>query len=160
MINILFVCMGNICRSPTAHGVFEAFLQRAGLTDCVEVDSAGTGGWHAGELPDRRAREFAGKRGYSLEHIRARQVTPDDFEQFDLVLAMDRDNLANLQHICPQKHQSKVKLFLDFASSSDEREVPDPYYGGPQGFEHVLDLVEDACQGLVEHVQGQLKHRG
>ncbi len=153
MISILFVCMGNICRSPTARGVFDALLEKHGLTDKVKTDSAGTGAWHVGKAPDSRAREAAKARGYDLDKYRARQVTEADFEKFDLVLAMDKDNLVHLNKICPAEHQDKLKLLLSYSAATDDLEVPDPYYGGKRGFELVLDLVEDACEGLLNHIR-------
>lgn len=152
---LLFVCMGNICRSPTAEGVFRHMVRRAGVEDQFEIDSAGTHDYHIGKAPDTRAQQAARGRGYDLSGLRGRQVSKADFERFDLVLAMDRDNLQNLLRLCPAEHQHKVKLFLEFSRNFDEREVPDPYYGGAQGFEHVLDMVEDAAQGLIEAMKKQ-----
>lgn len=152
--SLLFVCTGNICRSPTADGVMRKLAQDSGLD--IEVDSAGTIGYHVGEEPDTRAQNHARQRGYDLSPLRARQLVKDDFSRFDLVLAMDRSHLAILDRYCPPEHKSKVKLFLEFASQASESEVPDPYYGGSAGFEHVLDLVEDGCRGLLEHIQQQL----
>lgn len=152
-IRVVFVCMGNICRSPTAHGVFEAKLLAHELADIVEVDSAGTHAYHIGEAPDRRSQQTANKRGYQMDHLRARKVSSADFEHFDYVLAMDDDNFRNLESICPPRHSNKLKMFLEFSSGFDEREVPDPYYGGAQGFEHVLDLIEDASEGLIEDIR-------
>ena len=147
--SILFVCMGNICRSPTAEGVFRHHVSQAGLAATVVVDSAGTHAYHVGEPPDRRARVAAERRGVSLQGIRARRVADDDFERFDFVIAMDEDNLLSLKDQAPTEHHSKLRLFLEYSSGS-EREVPDPYYGGAAGFERVLDLVEDASRGLLE----------
>ena len=149
---ILFVCMGNICRSPTAEGVFAHFVKEAGLDGKVTIDSAGTHAYHVGEPPDRRARAAAERRGYTLEHIRARRVDARDFERFDHVIAMDRDNLAALKDNAEPEHHGKIHLFLDFASGP-ESEVPDPYYGGAAGFERVLDLVEDASRGLLQRIR-------
>lgn len=146
---ILFVCMGNICRSPTAEGVVRSLAERHGVAHHFEFDSAGTHGYHVGNPPDRRAREAAAKRGYDLSALRARQVEVADFERFDLILAMDRDNLAALRQICPPEHQGKLRLFLEFAATLEASEVPDPYYGGPEGFERVLDMVEAAASGLL-----------
>ena len=148
--------MGNICRSPTAEGVFRKHLADAGLTDTVHTDSAGTHAYHVGEGPDRRARAAAERRGYSLEGIRARRVSDMDFEGFDLIVAMDDDNLYSLRDRAEEMHHDKLALLLDYARSSDLREVPDPYYGGAAGFERVLDLVEDASQGLLEAVRQRL----
>ena len=143
------MCMGNICRSPTAEGVFRHFVNEAGLDAQIQIDSAGTHAYHSGEPADRRARAAAERRGMSLDGIQARRVSRSDFEQFDHILAMDEDNLARLQSEAPAEHAHKVRLFLEFSSSS-ETEVPDPYYGGTAGFERVLDLVEDASRGLLE----------
>jgi protein-tyrosine phosphatase len=140
---ILFVCMGNICRSPTAEGVMRHLVAERGLDGEVEVQSAGTGGWHAGDPPDARATQAARARGITLQGA-ARQVTRADFEEFDLLVAMDRDNLANLRAIAPPGTEGKLRLLLD------GRDVPDPYYGGPGGFEEVLDLVEAGCAQLLD----------
>ncbi len=149
-ISILFVCMGNICRSPTAEGVFRKHVSDAGLDAEIQTDSAGTHAYHSGEPADRRAHAAALRRGFSLEGIRARKVTDEDFEIFDYILAMDEDNLMVLQERAPDQQRSKVRLFLEFAESLHENEVPDPYYGGSAGFERVLDLVEEASQELLE----------
>ena len=149
MTSVLFVCMGNICRSPTAEGVFRHHAESAGLSDQLVIDSAGTHAYHVGEPADRRARAAAQRRGISLEGIAARRVAADDFERFDFILAMDEDNLIRLQAESPDEHQHKVRLFLEFADVH-ETEVPDPYYGGAAGFERVLDLVEEASRGLLE----------
>ena len=148
-ISVLFVCMGNICRSPTAEGVFRHFVNEAGLADRIDVDSAGTHAYHVGEPPDRRATAAAERRGVSLADIKARRVADSDFERFDYIIAMDEDNQARLVDQAPDEHRSKVRLFLSFASVS-ETEVPDPYYGGAAGFERVLDLVEEASRGLLK----------
>jgi len=147
--SVLFVCMGNICRSPTAEGVFRHYVTGAGLADQIEADSAGTHAYHVGEPADRRATAAAERRGVSLAGIRARRVSADDFERFDYIIAMDQDNQMHLLDQAPDEHRSKVQLFLSF-SSEDESEVPDPYYGGSAGFERVLDLVESASRGLLE----------
>jgi protein-tyrosine phosphatase len=150
---VLFVCLGNICRSPTAHGVFEHLLKQQGVDD-IHVDSAGTGDWHIGKLPDPRARAAAARRGYSLEHLRARTVESDDFQRFDYILAMDAANLRELRTRCPQDFRGHLGLFLEFAANSPVTEVPDPYYtSGEQGFEEVLDLVEAASAGLLRHLR-------
>jgi protein-tyrosine phosphatase len=154
-LKVLFVCLGNICRSPTAEGVFRQLLKEAGLEDRVIVDSAGTGDYHTGEAPDERACETAARRGYDLTGLRARQVTRDDFANFDYILAMDIENLRALKRFCPPEYGHKVMLFTEFCSKGASV-VPDPYGGGPEGFERVLDLVEDASQGLLEHVREQL----
>jgi len=155
-IKILFVCMGNICRSPTAQGVFEHLLEEAQLRDRILTDSAGTHAYHVGKTPDRRATEAAARRGIDLTRQRARQVEAADFLHFDYVLAMDTSNLDDLMSICPEQQQDKVQLFLEFASGSKQRDVPDPYYGGSQGFERVLDLVEEGAQGLLEDILKRL----
>ena len=148
---VLFVCMGNICRSPTAEGVFASMLADAGLGEQVEIDSAGTHAYHVGNPPDRRAQEAAARRGVDLSGLRARRVSDQDFDDFNLIIAMDDDNVRALRDRAPAGG-SEVRLFLDF-SSGPEREVPDPYYGGTAGFERVLDLVEDASQGLIDHIR-------
>jgi protein-tyrosine phosphatase len=148
-ISVLFVCMGNICRSPTAEGVFRHLVAEAGLAERIIVDSAGTHAYHVGEPPDRRAAAAAERRGVALEGIRARRVSDEDFDRFHHIIAMDEDNLARLRDQAPVEHHGKLRLFLEFSSSA-EREVPDPYYGGATGFERVLDLVEDASRGLLE----------
>ncbi|MEE4659573.1 MAG: low molecular weight protein-tyrosine-phosphatase [Halieaceae bacterium] len=149
---VLFVCLGNICRSPTAHAVFADQVAAAGLQQWVEVDSAGTGAWHVGEAPDARATAAALRRGYDLSSLRARQVQPADFARFDYVLAMDADNLANLQALAPPDFQGHLGLFLDFHPRPPVTEVPDPYYGGEDGFDRVLDLIEGASQGLLHAI--------
>lgn len=155
MVKVLMVCMGNICRSPTAHGVFEALIEQHGLTHRIEVDSAGTHAYHVGEPPDRRAQATAKRRGFDLSQQRARKVSPDDFEEYDYVLAMDADNYANLMAICPPLREPRVRMFLEFAPDLAEADVPDPYYGGQHGFDHVLDLVEAAAQGLLNDIRKQ-----
>lgn len=146
--SVLFVCMGNICRSPTAEGVFRHFAAEAGMTSLLEIDSAGTHAYHVGEPPDRRAQAAAARRGVALDDIRARRVVVEDFERFDYVIAMDKDNVARLQEVAEPEQHHKIHLFLKFAEAG-EQEVPDPYYGGSAGFERVLDLVEDASRGLL-----------
>lgn len=155
MIKVLFVCMGNICRSPTAHGVFETLVEQQGLRDQIEIDSAGTHAYHVGEPPDRRAQKTALRRGFDLSTQRARRVQPSDFEYYDFVLSMDNDNQANLIAICPARYRHKVELFLAYTSHFDESEVPDPYYGGVKGFERVLDLIESAASGLLDEIKRQ-----
>ena len=157
MTRVLFVCLGNICRSPTAHGVFEHMLQRDGLAPLIQVDSCGTGGWHVGEAPDGRATTEAQKRGYDLSPLRARQVAAVDFREFDYILAMDRANLSELRAMCPASFSGHLGLFLDFAAGAAEEEVPDPYYGGDAGFAHVLDLIETASEGLLREITGAAK---
>ncbi|RVU30982.1 low molecular weight protein-tyrosine-phosphatase [Neptunomonas marina] len=153
--SVLFVCLGNICRSPSAHGVFEDMVAQAGLSGLVSVDSAGTAAYHIGKSPDQRSSAAAANRGYDLSSLRARQVSASDFEAFDYILAMDNENLANLQAIAPQDYDGHLGLLLDFAQCV-ESEVPDPYYGGESGFEHVLDLVENASMGLLVDIQKKL----
>lgn len=152
-ISVLFICMGNICRSPTAEGVFRAAVRNAGLAERIVIDSAGTHGYHIGSPPDGRASAAAATRGYDLSALRGRQVSTRDFVEFDYILAMDSENLANLHRICPPELAHKVTLFLEYSERFSEREVPDPYYGGAQGFEHVLDLVEDAARGLLRTLE-------
>lgn len=153
MTKVLFVCMGNICRSPTAEGVFRKMVADAGLDGTVEVDSAGTHAYHVGEPPDLRAQQAAAKRGYDLSDLRARKVAPEDFRDCDLILAMDWENLSLLQQECPKAHKHKLHLLMRFAGEHDAAVVPDPYYGGNEGFNTVLDYVEDACQGLLDVVR-------
>jgi protein-tyrosine phosphatase len=152
---ILFVCLGNICRSPTAEGVMRELVRRSQLQDRLVLDSAGTGAWHVGESPDARATAAARARGIVLEGS-ARQIQPGDFQEFDLILAMDRSNLRDLLRLAPDEQaQAKVRLLRDFDPRSDgEQDVPDPYYGGPNGFEYVLDLVQAACEGLLGELRG------
>jgi protein-tyrosine phosphatase len=153
MHRLLFVCMGNICRSPTAEAVMRSLVREAGLEDRFEIDSAGTGSWHAGDPPDRRATAAARNRGVTLEGI-ARQVRPRDFEHFDLLLAMDRENLRELRTFAPDEEAAgKARLLREFdpaSAGAPDLDVPDPYYGGPDGFETVLDQVEAACRGLLD----------
>jgi protein-tyrosine phosphatase len=148
-VSVLFVCMGNICRSPTAEGVFRHIVEQEGLAESIEVDSAGTHAFHVNEPPDRRAQEAAERRGISMSNIRARRVEPGDFERFDYIIAMDRGNLSILIDQADAEHHSKIRLFLDYTRGNED-EVPDPYYGGAAGFERVLDLVEEASRGLLE----------
>jgi protein-tyrosine phosphatase len=143
--------MGNICRSPLAQGVFENVLRREGLEHEVFVDSAGTGAWHVGSPPDERAQKSAGLRGLDLSSQRARRITPEDCDAFDYILTMDEDNYFVAASLC--RGRAVVRPFLDFAADSPEGEVPDPYYGGPDGFERVLDLVEEASEGLLEDIR-------
>lgn len=151
---ILFFCMGNICRSPTAEGVMRAKLAAAGLAGQVEVNSAGTHAYHVGEPPDERSQAHALRRGYDLSAQRARQLVADDFTRFDLVLGMDADNLSRAAKLCPPGERHRLKLLLDYAPQTGKRHVPDPYYGGDAGFEEVLDLVEAACDGLIVTMKG------
>lgn len=152
MVRVLFVCLGNICRSPLAQGVFEEVLRREGLEDEVFVDSAGTGSWHVGSPPDERAQKSASLRGIDLGSQRARRITPDDCRSFDYVLTMDGENYRAVAALC-REGSAEVRLFLDYAPDRAESEVPDPFYGGPEGFEHVLDLVEAASEGLLKDIE-------
>lgn len=152
-MRILFVCLGNICRSPTAEIVFRAVAQRDAPDLVLEIDSAGTAGYHVGELPDQRTRQAAARRGYDMSALRARTVEAEDFEHFDLILAMDHENLRALQRRAPAQARERLRLFLEFAPDAGVSEVPDPYYGGPNGFEDVLDLIEAASRGLLEHLR-------
>jgi protein-tyrosine phosphatase len=147
---ILFVCMGNICRSPMAEGVFQQMVRQAGLEEVVQVGSAGTHAFHAGEAPDKRAQATASKRGYDISGLRARRIKDKDFEDYDMILAMDWDNLALLQQMAPKSAHHKLQLLMRFASDHESATIPDPYYGNQQGFEQVLDYIEDACNGLLE----------
>ena len=153
--SILFVCMGNICRSPTAEGIFRHLVDNQNLTDFFSFDSAGTHAYHVGEPPDHRAQEAAQSRGIDLSDLKARKVTAADFDSFDYVLAMDKDNLSLLRELCPSASKDQLKLFLEFAKNLDFDEVPDPYYGGTKGFEKVFDMLENASHGLIEHIQGK-----
>lgn len=156
MTKILFVCMGNICRSPTAEGVFRQLARRRGLGALIEVDSAGTHGYHVGELPDPRTQRAALARGYDLSSIRARKVAVADLEYFDLILAMDRNNLEVLHTLATPETRSKLRSFMDYAPNFSEREVPDPYYGLGHGFDLVIDMVEDASNGLLDELEKAL----
>ncbi|MDQ4128477.1 MAG: low molecular weight phosphotyrosine protein phosphatase [Actinomycetota bacterium] len=151
MVRVLFICMGNICRSPLAQGVFEDVLRRENLDGEVHVDSAGTGHWHVGSPPDARALSAAALRGVDISSQRARQITPDDCRDFDYVLTMDEQNYRKVAALC--QGSAVVRPFLDFAPDSPQREVPDPYSGGPNEFEHVLDLVEEASEGLLDDIR-------
>jgi len=153
MIKVLFVCLGNICRSPSAEGVFRKLVEEQGLVDKIEIDSAGTHAYHVGSPPDERAQEAARRRGIDMSGLRGRRVDEGDFYVFDYVLAMDESNEYHLREIAPSEEAHKVSLFLNFAPEQSENEVPDPYYGGHSGFEHVLDLIEDASQGLLADIR-------
>jgi protein-tyrosine phosphatase len=144
-LSVLFVCTGNICRSPTAEAVLRHEAEKAGIA--IHIESAGTGRWHVGCAPDDRAQLHAKARGYDLSKLRARQVEPLDFERFDLIIAMDRGHLKALERMAPAQRRAKIRLFMP------DRDVPDPYYGGPQGFEEVLDLVEAACRDLLQELK-------
>jgi protein-tyrosine phosphatase len=157
--HVIFVCTGNICRSPTAHGVFRQRVRDAGLDAQVRVDSAGTQGYHVGDPPDARSQAHARTRGYELADLRARQLAAVDFAQADLLLVMDEDNLRVAQARCPAEHRARLHRFTEFCRVHRSRDVPDPYYGGADGFERVLDLVEDGCDGLLAHVREALVER-
>ena len=164
VLRVLMVCMGNICRSPTAEAVLRHKLAQAGLDDKVQVDSAGTRAFHVGSPPDVRSQKHARQRGYDLSKQRARKVQASDFAQFDLLVAMDWDNLSELEQACPDLGalQHKLRRMMEFAPPAVSRVqdvVPDPYYGGPAGFDVVLDLVEQACEGLVAHLREQVESR-
>ena len=154
-MKILFVCLGNICRSPTAEVVFREIAAREAPDLALEIDSAGTAAYHVGAPPDMRTRQAALRRGYDMSALRARVVEPQDFRRFDLILAMDRQNLDALQQRAPAAMRDRIRLFLEFAPDADVPEVPDPYYGGANGFEEVLDLVEAAAWGLLQHVRAE-----
>ena len=153
MIRVLFVCMGNICRSPTAHGVFRKMLVDHPADLSIELDSAGTGDWHVGQPPDSRATEAASRRGVEISDLRARTVHDEDFVLYDYILAMDELNLVTLQDRSPGKYHAKIRLLMEFAEQPSNRNVPDPYYGGPAGFEQVLDLLENAGRGLLRELE-------
>lgn len=153
MINVLFVCMGNICRSPMAEGIFRREIIKAGLQDKVHVDSAGTHSYHVGARPDQRAQNAVSRRGVNISELRGRQVADVDFERFDYILAMDRANLDNLKRRAPARWHGKIRLLLSFSRKYPNLDVPDPYYGGQSGFEENLDMIEDAVQGLIREIQ-------
>lgn len=154
-MKVLFVCLGNICRSPTAEGVFRHYVEQAGLSDKITIDSAGTAEWHIGKAPEPRTVAAAAKRGYDLSPLRGRQAQAEDFAKFDLILAMDKSNLSNLQAIQPADAKAELALYLPrFGISPDE--VPDPYYGGEDGFELVLDMLEQASEVLLDEIKAKL----
>lgn len=157
MTKVLFVCTGNICRSPTAEGVARHFIETGALGERIVVDSAGTHGYHVGEAPDPRTQKVAAQRGYDLSALRARKIELRDFQQFDFLLAMDRGHLESMQRQCPEVYRPKLRLFMEFGTpGSFDLEVPDPYYGGPRGFDLVLDMCEDAVRGLLHQVQTRI----
>ena len=153
MVRVLFVCLGNICRSPTAQGVFEKLIADEGLQHMVEIDSCGTGAWHIGEPPDERTQKAAKQRGYDLSHLRARKLVDEDFQRFDYILSMDTRNLADVIKRAPYDYGGVIKLFLDYSEERNIIEVPDPYYGGDEGFERVFNIVEGACHGLLKELK-------
>ncbi len=153
---VLMVCTGNICRSPTAEAVLRHRVRLAGLEDWVQVDSAGTKAWHTANPPDPRSIAHAGHRGYDLTPLRARRIADEDFVLFDLILAMDNDHLSYLGQVCPPAQRQKIRRLMEYAPTGLSEVVPDPYYGGAAGFEHVLDLVELACDGLIEDLKASL----
>ncbi len=152
-MKVLFVCTGNICRSPTAEGVFRHMVEEAGLGQTITTDSAGTHGYHIGDPPDSRSCRAAAARGFDLSRLRARKVTARDFHDFDLILAMDQGHFAHLDAMKPKDARAEVKLYLDFHPGAGTKDVPDPYYGGPEGFDHVLDLIEAASKALLAHAR-------
>lgn len=152
-VAVVFVCMGNICRSPTAEAVFRLYVARAGMAEQIAIDSAGTHDYHVGSAPDSRTQRAAEQRGFDMSDLRGRQVQAADFSRFDYVLAMDKANLAILNRIMPKDSPTQAHLLLEYAHHHTEREVPDPYYGGEEGFERVLDMVEDAAAGLLQHIR-------
>lgn len=156
---ILFVCMGNICRSPMAHGVMRQRLREIRLDERVETDSAATHGYHAGSPPDERAQAAAARRGIDISDLRARPVVTEDFDRFDLILAMDEDNVENLRRLAAKEYHGKIHLLMEYGVGDVGRSVPDPYYGGPIGFERVLDMVEEAAEGLLELLRAELAGR-
>ena len=151
-IKVLFCCMGNICRSPTAHGVFRQLVRDAGYADDIVIESCGTHAYHIGEPPDRRAQSAARRRGLDISDLRARQIKHSDFEDFDYILAMDRNNHDTLSSQCPAQHLHKLHMFLEYALDAGRQEVPDPYYGGADGFDLVLDMVESGSRGLLDDI--------
>lgn len=157
MINVLFICMGNICRSPTAHGVFRNMVTAKGLEHLIKVDSAGTHAYHVGKAPDNRSIQTALVHGVDIRDLEARQLDDFDFEEFDYLLVADNDNYHLTLEACPKEHEHKIKYILDFSTCSALKEVPDPYYGQGNGFERVFDLLEDACEGLLQTLEKDLK---
>ena len=152
-VGVLFVCLGNICRSPSSEGVFRQRVEQAELGSFIDIDSAGTAAYHIGDPPDPRAIVAAAKRGVELQDLRARQVHISDYDRFDYIIAMDRYNYNDLMSLAPPEHDSHICLFLDFAEQHTDTEIPDPYYGGGDGFEHVLDMIDDASDGLIKDIK-------
>lgn len=155
MKRVLFVCMGNICRSPTAEGVLRQIARARRVEDAVEIDSAGTGNWHVGSPPDHRAQEAASRRGIDLSGLRARQVGIGDMEYYDLIVAMDRRNRSHLVSMAQPRHRHKIRFLLEFSEQYEQEEVPDPYYGGDHAFDLVLDMIEESCERLLDTIAGQ-----
>ena len=153
MVKVLFVCLGNICRSPTAEGVFRKLVREENLEHLFEIDSAGTHAYHIGEPPDERAQAACARRGIDINRLCGRKAVAEDIKRFDYVLAMDRDNFNDLIDICPAGHETTIRLFMEFAPNRPEDEVPDPYFGGVSGFDRVLDMIEDAARGLLEEIR-------
>ena len=153
MVKVLFVCLGNICRSPTAEGVFRKLVQDMKLEHRFEIASAGTHAYHVGEPPDERAQAACARRGIDISQLSGRKAVAGDIEKFDYILAMDRDNYENLLEICPPGFETRIRLYMEFAQGRPEEEVPDPYFGGAGGFDRVLDMIEDAAQGLLEDIR-------
>ena len=153
MIHVLFVCLGNICRSPTAEGVFRDLVAREGLSDKIETDSCGTSGWHRGDPPDRRACQEAKRRGIMIDDLKSRETRDSDFKDFDFIITMDTNNFDTLTAMSPAKHSDKIHMFLSFAPNVGETEVPDPYYGGDGGFANVFDMIDAASNGLLAHIR-------
>ena len=151
-IRVMFVCMGNICRSPTAHGVFRQMVAKASHSDAICIESSGTHAYHIGQPPDSRAQEVARGCGIDLSDLRAQKINKEDFRRFDYIVAMDGNNISVLKALCPPLYQNRIHLLLDFAKTIDKKEVPDPYYGGADGFERVLDLIEHGAQGLLQTI--------
>ncbi len=154
-VSVIFVCLGNICRSPTAHGVFRQLVKEAGLENDILIDSAGTAAWHVGKGADERSIQTALNRGIDMLDLRARKVTLEDVSEFDYVLAMDDSNYADLRNIALHEDKDRIKMFLDFSEQYPETEVPDPYYGGTDGFNHVFDLVTSASNGLLADIKAK-----
>ena len=155
-VKVLFVCMGNICRSPTAHGIFENLVNEQNLNEKIEIDSAGTINYHEGEAPDLRSQKTAKKYGLDISHLRARHINTADFAYFDYILAMDHDNFVELKARCPSAHQHKIKKFLEYNPNVIDKNVPDPYYGGPDGFDLVFQLCKSAATNLLNEIKTKL----
>ena len=152
-VRVLFVCLGNICRSPTAQGIFQSMIEEKGLEDRIEIDSAGTGDWHIGRAPDPRAQKHGLEAGYDITSLRARQVQIADFDSFDYLIAMDRQNYADLEHMKPDGFTGHLKLLMDFTNQSEQQDVPDPYSFGAEAFRYAIELIEEGCAGLLNVIQ-------